>query len=107
MLKNNRVIVDLNKVQWARFGYRNQYGDWKNTQPALPTHRGITIDIQAVHIVDKRPMLQWAEDHRMVDIWEPELYLKLQANERLCYTGNKAKSIWQEWNKRIFKKESI
>jgi hypothetical protein len=94
--RDNRIVVDLNKVQFARFFYTNQYKGFSNTIPDWPTVRGTPItgvwDTMRAGILG------------MIDEWYPCLLLKLQANHSLTYTGEKAKSIWKEWNKRIFKK---
>ena len=42
--KDNRIIVDLNKCQYARFFYRNQHGNTINTIPSKHTVRGCEFE---------------------------------------------------------------
>ena len=107
---DNRIVVNLSSVQWARFGYRNQYGAWRNKLPENGlTYRSqpiLTSSLMFNPTMDRpKLVLDWLKDNNMLDIWQPELYLKLTANESLVYTGEKAKSIWKAWNEKIFKKK--
>ena len=103
--KDNRIVVDLNKVQWARFGYRNKDGDWRNLKPEMPTvhNQSFDEDAQLFGTIDSPvSMLQYAIDHKLLDVWIPECRLKVTANCILTYTGDRAISIWKEWSKRQF-----
>jgi hypothetical protein len=101
----NRIVVDLNKCQYARMYYRNQHGDTTNTIPEKPTVHGCLFDPDALVLGSKVSMIQFAHDHKLLDVWVPELKLQVQANHRLIYTGDKAVSIYKEWCRRIFKKK--
>lgn len=109
--KDNRIVVDLSKCQWARFYYRNQFGQTRNTLPysAIFTVSGIEHhnDEKAFWHPDFKDekLLVRAKRLGILDIWTPELYLKLTANAGLIYTGDKAVSMWEAWKARIFKKE--
>jgi hypothetical protein len=92
--KDNRIVVDLGKVQFARFFYTNQYNNFRNTLPAWPTVRN--SELKGVWDTFRAGILG------LIDEWYPCTLLKLQANHSLTYTGEKAKSIWKEWNRRIF-----
>lgn len=113
MRSNNRIVVDLNKCQYAKFGYRNQHGMWCAIAP------GFTVNGVRFHLCDMVPYFSRIENawltasafevaiaRGLVDIWTPELTLQLQANHSLIYIGEKAKSIWAEWCRRQFNKKN-
>ena len=110
MKKDNRIVVDLGKVQYARFFYRNQYGDVVNTLPDKPTVMGASFDpdeyrFRPNETEPKETLIEHAVRMKLLDIWTPELRLQVQANHSLTYTGDKAVSIWKEWGRRMFKKK--
>ncbi len=105
---NNKRVCDLNKVQFADFYYRNQYDN--TSKIALKhSHRGVPYapDENAVNwntAQSVESMEERAVRLRIKDIWTPEVRLTFASNHPIIYTGDKAKSIWKEWNRRIFKK---
>jgi len=101
-LHNNHVVVDLSKVQFARFGYMNQHGDFRRLKPKFSVFNIIHKPDDKAFGVDKT-MKEHAEHLGIKDIWTPRLYLQLSANHSLIYAGKKAASLWREWNKRVFK----
>ncbi len=113
MKQDNRIVVDLRKVQWARFCYVNQYGQIVNVLPAEMTYRLRTFTKTGYmlqtgrEIIANKPKVSehdWIVSKGYQDKWTATLTLKLTANESLVYTGTKAKSIWKEWNRRQFTK---
>jgi len=106
--RDNLIVVDLKKVQWARFYYRNQSGVTINDNPSGLTYwRGSLVDLNDIAlVVDAYPnetigeRLKRRGEH--LDTWYPELYLKLTANAALIYTGKKAISIWAKWREIIY-----
>lgn len=104
MTKNNRIVVDLNKVQYALFGYRNQHGNWSSTKIAYSV-RGVPYDPQEKCFWTNLSMDEYATIHNLKDYWQPELKLKVIANCMLIYTGDKAVSIYKEWCSRLFKRK--
>jgi len=108
MRHDNKIVVDLSKVQHARFGYRNQYGQWSDHRPAYSV-RGLSFDPKAKAFVMghegeiPKTLLWVAEDQGLLDHWHPVVKLKLTANESLEYSGDRAVSIYKEWCSRIFK----
>ena len=104
MKRNNRIVVDINKCQWALLYYENQHGDRLEHKPKFPT-----VFCQAVpegpHCTSKLTMLEHAKKYNLLDIWTPVVRLKLTAHECLEYTGEKALSIYKAWCEKIFKKE--
>lgn len=108
-IRNNRIIVDLNKVQYAHFYYTNQYGISVNREPNYPTVRSQSIapDDFALFHPDwpKETILRRAMRLGLLDVWTPTLYLKLQANSCLIYTGDKAISIYNAWKEKVFGKK--
>lgn len=103
-MKNNRIVVDLNKVQYSLFGYRNQHGNWSSTKIAYSV-RGVPYDPQEQCFMSHMCMDNYAIVNCLKDYWQPELKLKVTANCMLVYTGDKAVSIYKEWCGRIFKKK--
>jgi len=106
MITNNKIVVDLSKVQWARFGYRNQDGDWRDKLPDNPTvHNQFFTKSEIVFGHEAMTMLDYAMENHLLDIWTAELKLKLTANCCLTYTGDKAKSLWKAYCERQFSKK--
>lgn len=107
MKRDNKIIVDLSKVQHARFGYKNQYGQWSDTKPEYSL-RGSPISGNEM-CYDKNLELVNAINYtikkNLVDIWHPVVILKLTANESLEYTGDRAISIYKEFCGRVFNKK--
>lgn len=106
--RNNRIVCDLNKVQWALFKYQNQYG---NETDKFPTE--ITVFGRVVSPIEKalphhdyphELMIERALRLEINDIWTPKLTLKFSANETLIYTGDKAKDIYKVWCAKIYGK---
>lgn len=111
MRNNNRIIIDLNKAMYAKFGYRNQHGTYCSLKPPF-TVNGTRFHPCDIVPVFNRTTSEWitataleaAEHFGCVDIWTPECTIQLMANHSLTYTGEKAKSIWAEWCRRQFNK---
>lgn len=105
MKHNNRIIVDLNKVQWATFFYRNQHGQIRTNIPSNVTVRGESVTLSLAYSHPDYPgetEIERARRLGITDVWTPVLRLKLQANECLEYTGSKAFSLREAWNAKIF-----
>jgi len=109
MKKDNRIILDLAKCQWSRFGYINQYGQWRDTEQKLPTIRGESIyPDEPAHYHVQYPGETVAERARrlgLIDVWTPQITFKLVANEYIVYTGQRALTMRDAWGARIFKKK--
>lgn len=110
MRKDNRIVINLNSVQWAKFYYQNQYGDRRDLKPVAPTNNGFAFDSNAiVHASDPKEMLtmyRYAKEHNLLDVWQPHVVFKLSASETLIYTGDKAIALYKEWCVRIFNKRN-
>ena len=102
-MTDNDCVVDLGKAQWCTFYYKNQYDNVRKRKPTKPTVSGCLVKDE-MHINGKQTMLEYATEHKLLDVWTPICRVVLTANKSLRYTGDKAKSIWKEWNRRIFKK---
>ncbi len=100
--QDNRIVVDLCKVQWARFYYRNQYGNKRDTLPIL-TELEFSIRNATFNRIEEPELYAQAMRKVAIDIWEPRVYLKLTANAALIYCGDKALSIWKKWQEMQFK----
>lgn len=108
MINNNRLIVDLSKVQYANFYYTNQYGVRRVVRPTTATVRGEYINDKGFALFHpdypKETCIDRAVRLGIVDRWIPTCLLKLQANCCLIYTGDKAISIYKAFCERQFNK---
>ena len=108
-MKNNRIVVDLNKVQYAWQSWVTVCGNYKRTfKPEYPTVHGREFDCNAPAFGSYteggfQTMLHVARAKHLLDIWIPCTTLQLTANHRLTYTGAKAESIWSAWCSKQFK----
>lgn len=103
-MKDNRIVCSLTYVQCARFGYRNQYSDWRDKLPKQPTVRNTIINVNEIVFGTTQTTLQFAMAQDLLDKWFPVCRLKITANHFLTYTGPKAVSIFREWSRRQFQK---
>ncbi len=105
-MKDNRIICDLSKVQWARFGYRNQHGNFRNIKPSVPTvHNQVFATSDRVFGMSGLSMLDYAMQNHLLDIWTPEVRFKVTANCTLTYVGDKAVSLYKAFCERQFNKK--
>lgn len=105
MRHDNRIILDLSKVQWARFGYRNQHGDFRDKKPTEPTVFNQSFTQHEMCWQQGQTMLAYATAKKILDVWQPEVKFKLTAHECLVYTGEKAISLYAAWREKIFNKK--
>ena len=103
-MTNNRIVCDLNKAQWAHYGYTNQHGQKIPILPIGPTVHGCLFEVDAKHMTEECTMLEYATKQHILDRWTPYVKFQFSANHSLTYTGDKAKAVWKEWGRRIFKK---
>ena len=104
-MNNNRIVVDLNKVQFATYFYRNQYEDYRSLRPKQVTLHNTPIDPKEKQWMTGENLLKLVLKRGAQDHWTECCRLHITANRTLLYTGKKASSIWKEWNRRIFKKQ--
>jgi len=107
--RDNRIVVDLNKCQFARFYYRNQSSQVLDTLLSSVTWMGQVIDERELALFhpsypNETVVERMKRRGIQPDIWVPEVLFKLSANHCLIYTGEKAVSLWKAWGERIFKK---
>lgn len=103
---SNRVVCDLKKVQWAHFGYVNQYDQLSEKKPKFSVH-GFPRDPdeRALTKVGEPTMTlkQMADVLKITDVWTPRIKLVFASNHTLVYTGQKAVNLNAAWNARVFK----
>ena len=108
--RDNRIILDLNKCQYARFYYRNQHGDTRDVLPAPGTMsiRGCDVDKTANALPHPNYPLEslYARAKRLglLEDWQPEVFFKLTANAGVIYWGAKAVVMYDAWKAKIFGK---
>jgi len=110
MIKNNRIVVDLNKVQFAHFYYINQWGNKRETLPkdkswfSVRNEPHYKTEMAMYHAqYPSETLYDRAKRLETLDVWMPEIMFKLQANSTLIYTGKKAVAMHKAWNTKIFK----
>ena len=106
MITNNKILIDLNKVQWASLIYRNQEGITRSEKPKHPSAHGTTFDADAYayphHDYPKETMIERARRLDILDVWTPILIIQLSSNHSLRYSGKQALSLWKAWQGKIF-----
>lgn len=105
MPTNNRIVLDLNKVQFASFWYQNQEGLIVHTKPRGPTVRGMAVgDEYAFPHCDypNETMLERARRMDLLDVWTPWVKFDIAANRCVRYCGKKAISMWTTYRAKIY-----
>lgn len=102
-ISNNRIVVDLKKVQFANFYWRNQYNQIAHgPKPTTPSIRCVPYkDDDKIFGTDKN-LIDVAKERGYLDVWTAEVYLRLSTKSDLTFTGAKAFSIWKIWKARVF-----
>ena len=79
---------------------------FRHVKPSVPTVHGLwfTTD-EHVFGCEESTMLEYATENKLLDVWTPELRLKITANTWLTYTGDKAISLYKAYRERIFNKK--
>lgn len=99
----NRIVVDLNKVQFGKFYYRNQHGQTSELKPKFSVHGCTHNPTDYAYIPGEKVTLkEHADKLGITDVWTPECKFQFSANHSVVYKGDKAKSMWKEWSRRIF-----
>lgn len=108
--RDNRIVVSLKHVQYARFYYENQHGQ-KRVDCSYRDHFSVRNEwhTKKETVVNGKGQLlyEYARERGLLDVWTPTLYLQLTANHALIYTGPKAVSLWEAWRAMQFKKKHI
>jgi len=109
MKTNNHTVVDLRKIAYANFYYRNQHSNaFTRTLPKRPSANGSQFnanDYAASHpSFPPETLLERAKRLDILDKWLPVCKLQLSNGHTLEYTGDKAKSIWKKWTEMQFNK---
>jgi len=108
--RDNRIVLDLAKVQWARFYYRNQHGQTRDTKPNKDHFTCNEViykkdaNVYAAFHPDYPCESMWERALRldMVDKWTPEVFFKVTANAGIIFTGEKAISTYALWQSKIY-----
>lgn len=105
-MSSHRIVVDLSKAQYCSFRYINQYHQARATLPKKGrwTLYGTEYSDDDKLVFTGLNMKAEATRLRSIDRWTPEVKVQFSSNHAVTYLGDKAKSIWKEWNRRQFKK---
>ena len=111
MSAKNNVVFDMNKVQYARFFYRNQWGNTKVKKPKYSTY-GVEFNPEELAFANtsndkKMTLLEKAKQLGILDRWTPVIRLQFASNHSLTYTGARAISIRDTWNAKQFKPKKV
>lgn len=107
MKRNNKVVVNLNKVAHAELLWVTDNNGVRFERRAQPSGWVFTINGTEYNEVEKLYgvnvlLKDFATTKGSIDIWYPELTLVFTKYHSLVYTGDKALSIWKEWCAKIF-----
>lgn len=109
-INNNRIVLDLNKVQWAKYYWINQYGDMRHTDVTVPTvHSEPVFNSEYAAYHPDYPfesMYERALRLLLLDIWTPVCYMQLTANHSVTFTGKKATTMWKMWCNKILNRKN-
>lgn len=104
-----KIVVDIKKVQYASFYYKNQAGQKRTILSRYPTVYSVPIqegELAAYHtLYPGETLLERAKRLDIIDVWIPVVVLQFAANHSVTYTGKKAKDIWKAWQSYIFGKK--
>ena len=105
METSNKTVLDIKKCQQATFGYINNKGNFRHTKPKFPTVNGQEFIGHEICFGTTMTMLEYAKEHKMIDVWTPIIYFQLTANHCITYTGAKALALNKAWREKIFNKK--
>lgn len=109
-MNNNKIVLDLNKVQWAKYYWINQYGDRRHIDVTVPTVRSQPVfDSEYAAYHPDYPCeteLERAKRLDLLDIWQPVCYMQLTANHSVTFTGTKATTMWKMWCAKILNRKN-
>lgn len=109
---NNKVVIDLKKVQHGRQYWKDQ---WNNSRGYPPEKEALYIygmkqgnpDQAAFPVVEnhsKETLRQRAKRCNAESQWVVHVAFELAANHRVVFSGTKAALMWKAWNAYIFAK---
>ncbi len=109
-MKNNKIVIDINKVQYAWRSWETRSGYKRKEKPTKPTVHGQEFDCDAPAYAGLltgivRTMLERAVSLGILDTWTPCTTFEFAANHRVIFTGDKAEVMWKAWNEKIFNKK--
>ena len=112
MIRSNHIVIDLNKVAYARHYYENQHGHTKRLLPGGPTCFGdrlredqYTMPVPGEKHTVKETEVETAKRLGIIDRWFPVTRFQFANTHCIEYTGEKAQAMWKAWNEKIFKKK--
>ena len=97
-----QFTADLGKVQWALYGYQNQHGQVVSRKPKTHTVRGQLFVETDLHLSGTMTMLEFAQKFGHLDFWTHRLKLIFASNHCLVLFGERAKTLWREYNRRQY-----
>lgn len=106
--RNNNLVIDLNKVAYAWFYWRNQFNEVLRKKPIGPTVHCIPFDPDEKITLVIGETITRAEHARRLnvqDTWTPVVRFRMCCADVLEFTGPKAQSLWKAWNEKQFKKK--
>ena len=112
MIRNNYIVIDLNKVAYARHYYENQHSQTRRLCPKNPTSFGdelradqYTVPVPGDKSTIRETEIETATRLGIIDRWFPVTRFQFANTHCIEYTGEKAQAMWKAWNEKIFKKK--
>ena len=111
-MRNNHIVIDLNKVAYAKHYYENQHGQTRRLHPDNPTSFGdllrrdsYTMPVQGQKETYRETEVEAAARLHILDVWFPVTRFQFANTHSIEYTGEKAQTMWKAWNEKIFSKQ--
>jgi hypothetical protein len=98
-----QTVINFRSVQYAKFGYRNQDGDFRTTKPKFVTVHNSYIDADTKLFGGDNALVK-AQARGLIDIWTPWLRLVFTANKHLVFKGERAVKTFAAFRAVTFKK---
>lgn len=107
---NNHLVVDLNKVAYAVFFWRNQHSETNRLKPRHPTahcSRVYEEDYAWPYSMEypAETAIERARRLEVLDKWIPVVRLRLACADVVEFTGKKAVEVWKAWKYKIYGKQ--
>lgn len=102
---NDTITVDLNKVSYCVFYYRNNKSSTRLIKPEIPTVEGSTVDNSFAlphHDYPHETLIERARRLDILDTWTPVIRLQLSNSHKLEFTGIKALKLRELWLKKLY-----
>ena len=109
MIRNNRIVCNIDKAIYAKQFWENQFGHRRSTKPSGPTSFGQILNPDEFHLAVpgqketyRESVVDAAIRLGVLDRWFPVTHIQFANNHAIQYTDDKALSLWDAWCAKIF-----